>query len=75
MDPPSKKTSCTGCRNSSNYTSLWPSLKAIDSTFAVSYAFGREEEGTVQGDIEVVLSECICLVREEGTVAQYAVSL
>ena len=38
--------------------------------FAVSHAFGREEEGTVLGDIEVVLSVCIFLVGEGGTVAQ-----
>ena len=59
MDSPSKKkkSSC-GCKNSSDYTNLWPILKPIGS-HAVSYAFEREKEGTVQGDIETLLCECI----------------
>ena len=28
---------------------------------AVSYAFGREKEGTLLGDVEAVLCECIFL--------------
>ena len=60
MDSPSQQTSC-GCRNSSDYTNsnTEANWKPENGMHAVSYAFGREEEGTVLGDIEAVLCECI----------------
>ena len=52
------------CRNSSGYTNLWPLLKPIEGRKilckAHSHAFGREEEGTVLGDIEASLTRTLC---------------
>ena len=52
------------CRNSSDYTNLWPLLKLIEGqkivcmklSKALSHAFEREEKGTVLGNIEARLT-------------------
>ena len=57
---PQQKKTC-GCRNSLDYTNLWPILKPIDSMHTVSYALERGEEGIVLGNIEAILCESIFL--------------
>ena len=63
MDSPGKIMLC-GCRNSADYTNFWPiedwRILCLSCSNSLSYAFGREEEGTVLGDIEVCLTRNLC---------------